>query len=214
MRERAEVIDRWLMDRLETIVPALMRRNGIDMWVVSAREYNEDPVIRSMLPATWIAARRRTILVFFDHGPDKGVERIAVSRYDVGDFFPSGWNPEQEPDQWKRLAEIITIAKPTKIAINRSTSFGLADGMTDSEFSSLSDALPASYRERIVSGENLAIGWLETRTAAEMQVYPLICKIAHKIIAEGLSEQVIQPGITTTDDVSWWYRERIRSTLR
>ncbi|MFK7844827.1 MAG: M24 family metallopeptidase [Rhodothermales bacterium] len=211
MRERATVVDDWLMDRLENVVPQLMRRNGIDMWIVSAREYNEDPVIRSMLPATWIAARRRTILVFFDHGEEKGVERIAVARYDIGEFFPSGWKPEQEPDQWARLAEIITIAKPNKIALNRSTTFGLADGLTDAEFDGLHKALPAAYQDRIVSGENLAIGWLETRTAAEMEVYPMICKIAHEIISEGLSEQVIQPGITSTSDVEWWYRERIRA---
>lgn len=210
MKARATLIDQLLMDRLEHVVPALMRRNGIDMWIVSAREYNEDPVIRSMLPATWLAARRRTILVFFDHGEPKGVERMAVARYDIGKFFPSAWNPEEEPDQWARLADIVSLANPSKIALNRSTTFGLADGMTDSEFDGLMDALPAKYSNRIVTGENLAVGWLETRTAAEMQVYPMICRIAHTIIAEGLSEQVIQPGVTTTSDVEWWYRERIR----
>ncbi len=210
MKARAALVDEFLLDRLENVVPALMRRNGIDMWIVSAREYNEDPVIRSMLPATWLAARRRTILVFADHGEEKGVERIAVARYDIGKFFPSGWQPEEEPDQWARLAEIIEIAKPNKIALNRSTTFGLADGLTDSEFDGLMRALPSAYQDRIVSGENLAIGWLETRTAAEMQVYPMICRIAHRIIAEGLSEQVIQPGATSTSDVEWWYRERIR----
>ncbi len=210
MKERAALVDHWLMDRLETVVPMLMRRNGVDMWIISAREYNEDPVIRSMLPATWLAARRRTILVFLDNGEEKGVERMAVARYDIGNFFPSAWNPEESPDQWARLAALITAANPQNIAINRSTTFGLADGMTDSEFDGLMNALPASYSDRIVSGENLAIGWLETRTAPEMQVYPMICRIAHAIIAEGLSEQVIQPGVTTTADVEWWYRERIR----
>ncbi len=210
MRQRATVIDTWLKERLTTVVPEIMRRNNIDMWIISAREYNEDPVIRSMLPATWIAARRRTMLVFFDHGPAKGMERLAVSRYDISDLFPSAWNPELEPDQWKRLAEIISIADPQKIAINRSSTFGLADGMTDSEFDALMAAIPEKYAPRIVSAENLAIGWLETRTASEMEVYPMICNIAHRIIAEGLSEQVIQPGITTTSDVEWWYRERIQ----
>ena len=210
MKERAAIIDNWLADRLENVVPALMRRNGIDMWIVSAREYNEDPVIRSMLPATWLAARRRTVLVFFDHGPEKGVERMAVARYNIGKFFPSAWNPDLEPDQWARVAEIVSLANPQKIAINRSATFALADGMTHSEFEGLLDALPPRFHDRIVSGENLAIGWLETRTEAEMLVYPMICKIAHVIIAEGLSEQVIQPGITTTSDVEWWYRDRIR----
>ena len=210
MRDRATVIDGWLKERLDTVVPQLMRRNQIDMWIIIAREYNEDPVIKSMLPATWLAARRRTILVFFDHGPEKGVERLAVARYDIGELFPSGWNPEAQPNQWESLTDIIQKVDPQKIALNRSSHFGLADGMTETEFSAFYEALPQTYQNRIVSGENLAIGWLETRTSSEMEVYPMICRIAHDIIAEGLSEKVIQPGITTTADVEWWYRERIR----
>ena len=57
--------------------------------------------------------------------------------------------------------------------------------------------------------EALAIGRLETRTSEEMVVYPQIVRLAHAIIAEGFSDAVIQPGITTTDDVVWWYRQRI-----
>jgi len=208
MQERAEVVNRLLGDRLDTVVPMLMRRENIDMWIVSAREYNEDPIIKSMLPATWLAARRRTILVFYDNGSDS--ERYAIARYDVGSFFPSAWDPEKQPDQWGRLAELIKEKDPDQIAINRSTTFALGDGMTDSEYDQFLGALPENYHSRIVTGERLAVGWLETRTEAEMQVYPMICKIAHQIIAEGFSEKVIQPGVTTTDDVEWWYRERIR----
>jgi len=61
-----------------------------------------------------------------------------------------------------------------------------------------------------VSGENLSLGWLETRIPEEMAVYPIIVRMAHAIIAQGFSERVITPGITTTGDVEWWYRERIR----
>ena len=210
MRERAALMDRWLEARLDTVVPALMQREGVDLWIVSAREYNEDPVIETMLPATWLAARRRTILVFFDRGPDEGVERLAVARYDIGPF-PRAWDPEEQPDQWGRLAEVIAERDPATIALNRSATFALADGLTDSEYESFLAALPPRFHDRLVSGERLAIGWLETRIDEEMQVYPMICKIAHAIIAEGLSAQVIQPGVTTTDDVVWWYRERIRA---
>ncbi len=210
MEERAEVVNRWLEIRLDTVVPMLMRRAEVDMWIVSAREYNEDPVIKTMLPATWQSARRRTILVFYDRGPDEGVERLAIARYDIGAFFQSAWDKEEQPDQWARLAEVIAERDPQQIAINRSETFALADGMTDTEFDGLMAALPDAYQTRIVSGEELAIGWLEARTPEEMAVYPQIVRIAHAVIAEGLSEQVIQPGITTTADVQWWYRERIR----
>lgn len=208
LRERAALMDRWLDLRLDTVVPELMRREGIDMWIVSAREYNEDPVIETMLPATWMAARRRTILLFYDRGESEGVERLAVARYDVGPF-QRAWNPEEQPDQWQQLADLIAERDPASIALNRSSTFALADGLTGTEYEGLKAALPARYQDRLVSGERLAIGWLEWRIPEEMQVYPMICKIAHRIIAEGLSEQVVQPGVTTTTYVQWWYRERI-----
>ncbi|MFG0256990.1 MAG: M24 family metallopeptidase [Phycisphaerales bacterium JB043] len=209
MRQRAEVMDAILMDRLETVVPMLMRREGIDMWILVAREYNEDPVVKTMLPATWLNARRRTILVFHDDGGT--VERLAVARYDIGEFFPRAWTPEDQPNQWARLAEIISERDPERIALNFSEAFALADGMTLSEYRQLHDALDEPMRERIVGGEGLAIGWLETRTEMEMELYPQIMAIARSIIREGFSGEVIEAGVTTTQDMEWWFRERIRS---
>lgn len=210
MRARAEVKDQWLEDRIKTVLPELMRREQIDMWVIIAREYNEDPVVKTMLPATWLSARRRTILVIYNPGEDKALETLAIARYDVGTQFKKAWDKEKEPNQWKRLAEVISEQNPQKIAINMSEHFALADGLTASEYEGLKSALPEKFVKRLIGGERLSVGWLETRTPAEMVVYQQICRIAHIIIAEGFSEKVIQPGITTTDDVVWWYRERIR----
>lgn len=209
MRERAELRDRWLQIRLDTVIPKLMRREGVDMWLIISREYNEDPVFFSMAPATWLAARRRTILVFYDSGRGD-VERLAVARYDIGNFFRRAWTPEEQPDQWARLAEIIQERNPLEIAIDSSQHFALADGLTSSESQALHKALPARFRDRLVSGEKLALGWLEWRIPEEQIVYPTICRIAHEIIREGLSNRVIQPGYTSTEDVQWWYRNRIR----
>jgi Xaa-Pro aminopeptidase len=72
------------------------------------------------------------------------------------------------------------------------------------------EVLQKKYQSRVVSAEDLAVAWLETRTDSEMIVYRNMVRMAHQIIAEGLSEKVIQPGVTTTDDVAWWYRDRIR----
>lgn len=210
MHERAETIDRLLEDKLRTTLPELMRREGFDMWIVMSREYNEDPVIKTMLPATWLAARRRTILVMFDSGAGQEIETVAVARYDVGTVFKRAWEPEQQPDQWKRLAEIIRERDPQKIGVNISAHWGLADGVSATDFREFKESLPGKYQQRVVSAEKLSIAWLETRTSLEMALYPEICRIAHDIIAEGFSAAVIEAGVTTTDDVVWWYRERIR----
>jgi Xaa-Pro aminopeptidase len=210
MKERAEVIDELLEDKIKTELPALMRETGIDMWVVVSREYNEDPVIETLLPATWLAARRRTILVMYDRGGEKGVETLAVARYDVGTTFKKAWDKEKEPDQWKRLKEIIEERNPKKIGVNQSKDWGLADGIVATDLQEMKSAIGKKYSDRIVSAEKLAVGWLETRSAKEMTIYPQIVRIAHKIIAQGFSDEVIQPGVTTTNDVVWWFREKIR----
>ncbi|WP_428235260.1 M24 family metallopeptidase [Gracilimonas sp.] len=210
MKERAAVINDMLQDKVEHYLPEMMRETNIDMWVVVSREYNEDPVIETMLPATWLAARRRTILVMHDLGPGKGVETLAVARYDVGDVFKKAWDKEKEPNQWKRLKEIIEERDPERIGINISEIWGHADGMVVTDYEEMKEAIGKKYTDRLVSAEKLAVRWLETRTEKEMQVYPQIVRIAHQIIAEGFSDAVIQPGITTTEDVVWWYREKIR----
>jgi Xaa-Pro aminopeptidase len=209
-KEQAEVIDEWLNDKIDNILPELMRREGIDMWLIISREYNEDPVIRTLLPATWLAARRRTMLLLYDQGEGNGIEKLAVARYDVGKAFKKAWDPEAEPDQWKQLASLIQERSPGKIGINKSPDYGHADGLNATEYDLLMEYLPADLQDRVVSAQNLAVGWLETRTEAEMATYRHIVGIAHEIIAEGLSEKVITPGVTTTDDVVWWYRERIK----
>ena len=207
MRDRAEVMDRWTEDRLDNLVPELMRRDGIDMWVLVAREYNEDPVLLTMLPATWQSSRRTTILVFFDDGEQ--VERLAVARYNIG-FFETQWFPDQEPDQWKRFGQIVEERDPEKIGVNISGHFAAADGISHTDYKNLENSLTPELQQRIVSAENLSIGWLETRTEEEITVYRQINRIAHNIISDGLSEKVITPGITTTQDVQWWFRERMR----
>jgi len=207
LKDRARAQDAWLKTRLDTLVPALMRENKVDMWILIAREYNEDPVVKTMLPGTWVSARRRTVLVFFDRGGDKGVERLAVARYPVGDFA-SAWNPEAEPDQWAAIGKLVRERDPKRIAVNISDDFALADGLTVSQHRGLQKAL-GPMADRLVSHDALAIGWLETRVPAEMGAYGTIMRTAHAVLAEGLSEKAITPGVTTTDDLVWWYRERL-----
>jgi Xaa-Pro aminopeptidase len=210
-REQATVMDDLLDDRLKNLLPKLMRREGVDMWVIISREYNEDPVIKTMLPATWMASRRTTMLVMFDKGPEKGVEYLAVARYDVGKTFKRAWDPEKQPDQWAQLAKLIEERNPQKIGVNKAPSYGHADGISSNDYDMLVKALAKPIQSRVTSAEHLAVSWLETRSQKEMVIYPQICRIAHEIIAEGFSDRVIQPGVTTAEDVVWWYREKIKA---
>lgn len=191
-RERDELLNR----RLDAIVPRLMNQHGFEAWVIDAREYNEDPVAQTMLPATWWeTARRRTMLVFKDHGNERG----AIARYPVGPF-PPVWNPEEEPDQWAALGSYLSDVTG-RIGINTSGDFALADGLSSSEHFFLATALDS---HRLGSAENLAIGWLETRLIDEVAAMAEACSIAHGFLRRALSPEVIVPGTTTTQDVAWW----------
>lgn len=210
-KEQSSVIDNWLEEKFDTVLPNIMDRTGIDLWLIISREYNEDPVIKTLLPSTWLAARRRTMLILHKPKGIDTVEKLAVSRYDVGKHFKKVWNPEETPNQWERLIEIIKEKNPNKIGVNISDSFGLADGLNHTEYKLLNKYLPEIYQKKITSAEDLVVRWLETRTKSEMQTYRHIQTIAHNIIQEGLSENVITPGVTTTTDVVWWYRDKIKS---
>lgn len=209
LRDRAALTDDWLKQRLDTVIPAIMRERGVDMWILVARENFEEPVVATMLDARSMAARRRTILVFFDPGGGKPVERLSVSRYPLANLFPADWQPEKQPDQWARLAEIVAARSPRRIAINSSRLTAYADGMTLSAYEEFMAALPAATRARVVRDGVLAVRWLETRIPAERERYGEVVQLAHAIIGEGLSNAVVTPGRTTTDDVVWWYRDRI-----
>lgn len=210
LKQQGELRDNWLKERFEKIVPDLMRREGIDMWVMITREYNEDAVVKTMLPSSWMGARRTTMLLIYDPGEGKPLETLACARYDVGDVFKKAWDKEKQPDQWKALSELIEARNPKKIAVNRSEEFGLADGISSYHYDRLVEALPTETAAKIVSGEKLAIGWLETRLPSEMVVYRQVMQVAHRIIREAFSEKVVQPGVTTTEEVVWYLRERSR----
>ncbi|MGB7339573.1 MAG: M24 family metallopeptidase [Phototrophicaceae bacterium] len=209
LRQQAEVRDRWLEERLDTVIPNVINRSDFDMWLIICSEYNEDPVIMSMLPATAMSARRLTILVFAKN-EDGTVERFSVDRYGHGAFFETQWQPEKE-DQWACLARLVKERDPKKIGVNYSSTFAFGNGLTYSEAEQLHSALGADLMARCASAEALAVGWLETRIEAEMAAYPTLVAMGHALIAEAFSKRVIQPGVTTTDDVIWYMRQKIHN---
>ena len=208
-KERALLKDEILEDRFQNLLPGLMEDANIDMWLLISREYNEDPVLKTMLPATWLNARRRTIIVFYRNKKENIIERLAVARYNIGKNIQSSWDKEKEPNQWKALVDIIASRNPNKIGINFSKHFALADGLVKTDFDELLANLPETYQDRLVSAEKLAIGWIETRSEMEMKLYKKLVKITHEIIGEAFSEKVIQPGITTTEDIVWFMRQKV-----
>jgi len=204
---RPEIQNRLLEDRLNSLLPTLMRETGVDMWLVIAREYNDDPVFLSLVPKPRFTARRTTMLVFFDRG-DGGIERLTVSRYPLGAMYEAAWEGGDLDAQWKRLAEVIAERDPKSIAVNTSDTWPVADGISHSLYSKLASSLSPELKTRLQSSESLVVRWMETRTEAEVEVWQRAVAIARETIARAFSSEVITPGVTTVGDVSWFIRTR------
>jgi Xaa-Pro aminopeptidase len=208
-KNRAEVVNSVLKDRLNNLLPDLMDQSDIDMWILISREYNEDPVLKTMLPAEWLNARRRTIILFYRNKKNNTIDKLAVARYNFGDNIISAWDKETQPIQWNRLVELIEERNPKKIGLNFSKDFNISDGLDKTDFDEFMEVLPSNFKNKIVSAETLSNLWIETRTEYEMELYEDVISITHNIISEAFSNSVIKPGLTTTTDIEWWMRQKV-----
>jgi hypothetical protein len=209
MQERAVFIDNITQKRVELLLPKLMEEAGIDFWLLISREYNEDPILKTLLPAKWLSARRTTMFIFAKN-EDKSVSAYAIAPYKVGSIFEKAWDKTRHTDQWQALVALINQYKPKKIGINQSKYWAHADGLVSTDKEKFFSVLPPEYHESVISAQSLGVGWLEQRIPDEMSIYNQTVSIAHEIIAQGFSNEVIKVGKTTSNDLAWWFRERVR----
>ena len=159
-KERANKINEILKNRFDNVLPELMDKTEIDMWILISREYNEDPVLKTMLPAEWLNARRRTIIVFYRDKLNDSLDKLAVARYNFGDNIISAWDKDKQPDQWKRLNEIIEERNPQKIGLNYSKYFNIADGLDKTDHDEFMANISEKNRKKVVSAQKLATAWI------------------------------------------------------
>jgi Xaa-Pro aminopeptidase len=214
LREQDKIRQGWLKARLERVLPALMRRHGVSLWIVLSREYNEDPVFFSLVSPSVMAARRRTILVFYDKGPEQGVERLALGGGSNGGLYKLYRDPDVEnrelwgQAQWTLLRRLVEERKPATIGLDISQTHAFADGLTVGEWEQLAAAL-GPWTSRVVRAEGLALDYVSTRVPEMLPTYRQMMAIVHALIARAFSAEVITPGQTTTDDVEWWLRQQV-----
>ena len=231
LREQADIQQRWLDKRMRTVLPALMRKHGVDAWVVPMREYNEDPVFSSLVSPTTFAARRRTIYVFFDRcaaagridpGDGSCVERIALGGTSQGGVYEarramksvagdiSGRQAELWGDeQWSVLKTVLEERQPKVIAIDVSRTFAFTDGLTAGERDGMTEALGPAFASRFRPAEALALEMIATRLPEEAEFYAKLQALVWELTQRMFSNEVVKPGVTRTSDVVWWWRQQV-----
>jgi len=229
LREQAVMQHAWLKKRLDTFLPALMRKHGVDFWVVPMREYNEDPVFSAITAPETFAARRRTIYVFFDKCAAAGtapapecVERIALGGTSQGGLYDAvrstrgvaapvgGQQAELWGDQqWLVLKDAIEKRNPKVIGIDVSRTAAFSDGLSAGELDGMSAALGAKWTARFKHAEALPLELIATRVPDEEVFFTDLTKLVHQLIGRMFSNEVIRPGVTRTSDLVWWWRQNV-----
>ena len=230
LREQAAMQQEWLQERLDTFLPALLRKHGIDLWVVPMREYNEDPVFLAITSAQTFAARRRTIYVFFDKCAAAGeppapscVERIALGGSSQGGVFEArrstkaaagdvGRGRQAElwgDEQWQALLAVVEERNPKLIGIDRSTVFAFSDGLSSGELEGMSRALGEKWTARYRNAEALPLELIASRLPEEEAFFRRMQELVWSLSQEMFSSRAITPGKTKTSDLVWWWRQRL-----
>ncbi len=217
LEKQAELYNKNLEWKLDHVLPEIMRREGLDMWIVICFEYDEDPVYRTLNPWPGDGARRLSILVF--HDSKDGFKKQTATwhgPYASGYMYESIFEDKSKgaEGQFEALADYIREADPQKIGINYDNEiiddFSHANGLSHFHYEKLLQALDKKYHSRLVSGKGVVMGWFETRTPWEVNFYKNCCRIGHELIKEFYSSRVIVPGVTTSREVQWWICEQIR----
>lgn len=219
LRDQATEQQAWLELRMERVLPGLMEEYDVSMWILSMREYAEDPVFWSITSPTTFAARRRSIYVI-TRRDDGTLERLALGGTSQGGVFeafrstrPAPTQPTAElvgSEQWALLRELVEDRDPENIVLNVDPVWAFSDGLHSGEAEELLAALGDEYAGRVKREPRLAMNYIAIRVPEMMPRYRKIEETVHAIISEAFSNSVITPGQTTTDDVVWWMRQKLR----
>ena len=190
------------------------------MWILSMQEYAEDPVFWAIKAPTTFAARRRSIYVFYDRGPGQELERLALGGGSQGGIFEAFRSTRPSPrdesaelvgdEQWRLLRELVEDRDPSTIAVNMDEHWAFADGLGAGEWEALQRALGSKYLERVKREPRLAVEFIAHRLPEMMPEYRKREETVHAIISQAFSSAVITPGVTTTEDVQWWLRQKVQ----
>ncbi|KAL4249645.1 Peptidase M24 domain-containing protein [Abortiporus biennis] len=197
LREQAIILDHWRDERLSHI-PELLKKHGVQAWLISQREYAEDTIWWSIKSAMEFAPHRRMVLFF--HSNTSSL---------AGKPNPLRW-VDNTGSVWTELLDILKEYNPQNIAINTDSNHAFGGGLHVGEFEALRENLGKKWTSRMVGKPKIGIEYVASRVSGQLQYYRSMQEITWALIEEAFSGRVIQPSVTTTEDVEWWYREKMQ----
>lgn len=195
LREQAAIEQSFTDERVSTVLPMLMRKHGVKLWLISQRESGEDNVFWAVKSAVQFTARRRTVIIFYDNGD-------RVIRSDFIDYTDGIWDD---------INALLESYDPKNICLNTDSTFAFSDGLRTGEKEMLQRFILPKFQERFVVQPLLALDFIGTRTESMLPKFKEIMEAVWAVIDEGFSASVITPGVTHTNDVVWWFREKIQA---
>ena len=196
--EQMAVRDGWLLTRHEMLLP-MMRRHGIDMWIVVNEEFHDDPLTEYVAPARPYTGRR-DVFVFVDAG-ERGLRKVAATGYweeTVARFFESPIDPDPAATVLRGLFEEHA---PTAIGLGMGGSRGMTRSLTHDSYAFLAEAMGPDAEQRFVSAAPLIDEYLATRIPEESEHYERLVALTEEVTRTALSSEVIEPGVTTVGDI-------------
>ena len=196
LREQAILQNAWRKGRIENI-PNILRKHGVDAWLMSQREYAEDTVFWSLKSATQFSARRRTVHLFLANAPE-GMQ-TGYSFIDNTDGV------------FQSLNDILKLHQPKTVVLNVDTNIAFAGGLHVGLYNELRTKLDSKWVDMFTAKPIVAVEYVATMPAAQLEWYKRLQETAWAMISDAFSERVITPGETTTEDVEWWLRDKIQA---
>ena len=192
MRQRVQVMQAWWKKKREVVLPQVMREQDVDVWIIrndEADKYynNEGPVYTSLLPANH---EGMTLPSQHVDPRDQETPRFML-------FHDNGETVTYvEPKDYSQISALIAQLDPKRIAIGQHNN------------ATMVEAIGENHTNRTIDSWTLGVRWLETALPEQVSEYRQVQGLANEIIAEGFSNAAITPGVTTTDDLNWWFRQK------
>ena len=204
--QQIAVREQWLAKRHQMILP-MMRKHGIDMWIVVNEEFHDDPLTQYIAPPRPYAGGR-DIFVFVDTG-EAGLRKIAITGFseeNLKQFFES---PDEPRPADKVLPELYAQYKPHKIALSFGGRRGVQRSLTHDSYNYLADKMGTEATQHFVPAADLIEEYLNTRIPEEFATYQMMVRLTDSLTRRALSSEVIHPGKTTIGDVRRWLYDQL-----